>query len=953
MIIQNNKISLSLQNVPAPKDAGVAGSDAKDGSVSAVKADLSKDCAPGRSKESATYTEAQARQLNTEDKDVWEATEMSPSDFINRCMTGEDAKDVADEETPLEQYTSSQVERTLRRVKSQREDQREAVDRQVAKQEEIQAQTEEDAMVHQIESQLASSGLPVVSDNVSLVMDAYGLALESQNISRSGMNFLIGGNYPLTPEQMQKSQYTGSQGPEIPVEGYEQVQEQVDSILQEAGLDVSEDNKKQARWLYEQGLPVTAENIVKMNRIQELTQLDSGTLLARITDQMADGVLPGQADLMVPSREEAAEMAEGLLTTTDEELSKVYVTEADFITAKRQLEEIRLSMTAEAARSMAARGIHLDLAHLSEVVEDLRQQEKEARQMFAEELGMDPGAAAVSQVTDTLGTVKNVLSAPAQWLADSIQTPDEKFGVLGETAAAYKEQYEKAGQIYEAVGTQVRRDLGDSLNKAFGNVNEILEDLGLETTGRNQRAVRILGYNQSEITKESVEQMKEYDDKVNAVLDRMKPQVVARLVKDQVNPLECSLDELQEKINEIYDEVVDQDISFKKYLWKLDHKGNISEEERTSMIGVFRLLDKIEKSDGALTGQVVKEGRELDLASLLSASRSKRARGMDVEISDEQGAVEAASTKGTSISDQILSAYDRSLAGQLKKNLEPDVLLSGENMSWEQALEACEEAAQGEDMSEFYSHQVQQIRQMTEAEQSGLQAFLEEMDMPATLANMAAAREFFSDSIKKYDLWQEEDSQEVLEHFDDPEALEQTYEKIEEKQADSIEKERQSDDITYDRVVTLARMAGNVSFYASVRRSQVYDVPVFTEQGITSCRVTLRSGETEKGSVEIHMQSEVLGTVDATFRVNGKRIKGFVTAQKEEALASCQRLLDKFEKDLEEYGFTMDGESLIRGSRTALHTGEYKREVKNRDLYQVAKCFITNIAGKDETEYEN
>lgn len=46
---------------------------------------------------------------------------------------------------------------------------------------------------------------------------------------------------------------------------------------------------------------------------------------------------------------------------------------------------------------------------------------------------------------------------------------------------------------------------------------------------------------------------------------------------------------------------------------------------------------------------------------------------------------------------------------------------------------------------------------MTEAEQSGLQAFLEEMDMPATLANMAAAREFFSDSIKKYDLWQEEE----------------------------------------------------------------------------------------------------------------------------------------------------------------------------------------------------
>ena len=82
---------------------------------------------------------------------------------------------------------------------------------------------------------------------------------------------------------------------------------------------------------------------------------------------------------------------------------------------------------------------------------------------------------------------------------------------------------------------------------------------------------------------------------------------------------------------------------------------------------------------------------------------------------------------------------------------------------------------------------------------SGLQAFLEEMDMPATLANMAAAREFFSDSIKKYDLWQEEDSEEVLEHFDDPDALDQTYEKLEEKQI--------PEDIDYNKVSNLASEA--------------------------------------------------------------------------------------------------------------------------------------------------
>ena len=52
---------------------------------------------------------------------------------------------------------------------------------------------------------------------------------------------------------------------------------------------------------------------------------------------------------------------------------------------------------------------------------------------------------------------------------------------------------EKAGVQYETLMTAPRTDMGDSIQKAFRNVDDILNDLGVEATEENRRAVRILG----------------------------------------------------------------------------------------------------------------------------------------------------------------------------------------------------------------------------------------------------------------------------------------------------------------------------------------------------------------------------------------------------------------------------------------------------------------------------
>lgn len=981
MIIHNDKISLALGGTDEWKKNDVPVPYAKEGRISNESLETTMDCAVQQEKgTSVVYTEAELKQSNTYAVESIDDGVMSPADFISRCMTGEDAKALSDEETPLEEYTSSQLERTLSRVKQQRSEKQEAVENQVEKEQEIEKAREDAfgsaienaALISAVQNQLSASNLPATEENVEKAAHAADMALQSQSFTSSAMKFFIGSELPVTPENISGSVYgvsgqtnhdtekntnlTAENGGTTSATAFDTVESQVQDILREAGLADSEKAMDIAKWLYENDLPVTAENVKTMEMLEELKNLPVDKILARITDSMADGVLPEKADLTKLSRGEAEEAVNALLSVDDDTLHKSFASEVDFIRAKRQLEEIRLTMTTEAARAMAAKGIRLDITNLQKIVEELKVQEQQAREALLEETGLPVTAENAEVMSNTIQAAKEVLVAPVELLGETFPTADsETLASMAERGTVLKDQYDKAAQTYEAVGTEVRKDLGDSIKKAFGNVEDILKDLGMENTARNQRAIRILGYNRMELTKENVEEMKAYDAKVTMLMERMKPQVVAKLIEDEINPLELSLDELETAVNERYAEVVDEDISFRKFLWKMDHYGDISKEERQSMIGVYRLLDKIEKSDGAVIGQVIKEGRELSLSALLSATRTKRAQGLDVSVNDEFGGLEQTAANGTSISEQIEAAYSKTLASHLKKSISPEFMRENDDsfmdMSLESLLESCQEFPANDKSASYYEHMAAQLQEAMADTDGQLQKFLEALELPDTIAFRMAAREYMSGQRPGVSsLWTEAESEEIQENFDKPEELDEIYEKLDENHQEKLEKEKESDDITYDGVVSLARMAQGISFYRNLRSRQMYEVPIVTEQGITSCHVTIQSGESKKGSVEIFMESSELGKVQATFRVRDGHVKGFVTAERTESIGECQSILERFEKDLEEMGFTMDSDSLIQGNRTSLHAGDKVNGTKNKDLYLVAKCFITNVARKDDEQ---
>ncbi len=931
MIIQPNKISIDFNDTDYAKGLGVSVQNAKEGNISSTGIEYTRDCTVQKDMEKGiVYNESGVSSIIEETMQNLPEERFDPADFISQSMNGEDAKDIEEEGSILEEYVASSLERAIERVKSQRRDNAKALENQVEKSEEKQEFSEE------MEQR---------------IRQASQMAAEIQGMSEAAAKYFLENDMNFTPTDVKTSNamggirtYIGEKAP------FGEVKQQVEAILEKSGQPVTEEKMQAAQWLYEQDLPVTMEKLESYEMLQELSQLTSEVLDDRIRDDVRDGQVPENADLTKISYEEAKERVNHLVNADEQALATAYPVETERITARRQLEEIRLRMTIDAARTMEKNGIRVELDNLVEIVEELKKMEQEACRTWLVEAGLPDSEENIDIAGRTLQASTDILAAPVAVFGRTIATTEQTIEGLATEGNALRVSMEALAEQYETVGTEVRRDLGDSIKKAFGNVDAILQDLELTPTAANQRAVRILAYNQMALTKESVLSMKEYDAKVTTLAKNLKPEVVTELIRRQENPLEMSVEELSEKVATISDEIQAEDISFRKYLWKLDHSGAITPEERKSMIGIYRLLDKVEKSDGAVIGQVVKEGRELSFASLLSAIRTRKAEGLDQTIDDDFGGLTGTVQNGERISEQISAAFGEHVVSRLQKELSPAVLQSkGESIlteSLEGLLDECVMAPQSQqEEAVYYETLATEIRQMASMSEEMVLTCLRELELPETMVNIQMMKGYLEQGSKAFlGRYSKEDGDRLLEAMDDPEKLEGIFDELDEKHTKELMAQKEAPEVTHTTYKELMQMANSISFYRQMRQYHKYEIPIATERGVTACSVTVVQGaQNEKGTVEIAMDSERYGSLRATYKVNGDTVSGFVTTETADVRVKFQFVLDEFEKDLEMNGLHMEREDFATGRRRSFRFDKETESATNRKLYQVAKLFIQNV----------
>lgn len=352
----------------------------------------------------------------------------------------------------------------------------------------------------------------------------------------------------------------------------------------------------------------------------------------------------------------------------------------EVLRAKRQLEEIRLKMTLEAAGRLESKGIKIDTEDLTRVVDALREQEDQYYSKLLSEADVPVSETDIQTLKQTTQGLEQLKYLPCAVLGTTLQGRSTQTitGLLGE-GSRLQAEYAKAGTAYETLATVPNGEYGDSIKKAFAGADSLLRQIGLDNTEQNRRAVRILGYNQMEITKEAVGQVKTYDLQVTELMQNLHPAVTVRMIKEGINPLSMPINELNHTIDQIKeDQGITSEDKFSTYLRELEKQEGITPEERKAYIGVYRLLYNIDKSDGAALGAVIKSDREVTLGNLLTAVMTNSKGRLEAVINDEFGTLQGISQSRETMAQQLSTFSGMESSQGTAQNNEGQAALSPE-----------------------------------------------------------------------------------------------------------------------------------------------------------------------------------------------------------------------------------------------------------------------------------
>lgn len=828
---------------------------------------------------------------------------------------------------------------------------------------------------------LVASGIELNADNLNMVTKLKNLTfpMKEQDIAKQCVTAMKNGKSPV------KADLTGEQS--IAQEARELL-EKVESISDEAVHEVVESGEK-----------INIRNLSEAQKqIEAQNEENANTKSVGATVNNAKTVAGNE-----------------VYTITDEAPLKE-------VQAKRQLEEIRLMMSEEANRHLLKAGISIDTAELSKLVDALKVAEENIRAaLFQGESAVENEQRALLY-EETLAKTSELADMPAAILG-KLASGSKGYTLLriheegkalqkeldsqheGSSQNPNQNRQERASAAYETLMTAPRKDLGDKISKAFRNVDDILNDMKLETSEANRRAVRILGYNSMEISEENINAVKEADSKVTGVISKMTPATTLQMIREQKNPLEMTMDELEEYLNEKGMEPSEDAEKYAKFLQRLDRSNGIREDEREAYIGIYRMFRQIEKSDGAVIGSIVATGAEMNFKNMLSAVRTASDKNMDVRVDDGFGALENLITKGKAIDSQINAGYqgntgndteqDRELekyyarlSGEINQELSDRTDLSklkdtdiSEKTTIEEFADNIKMTRLSENdpmLAEEKAENFKSFRQsMQEVEQVDEQIIESLIDYGQTISvdNIQAASMLLFDrgSLFKQIIGKNHTGDEVhdasdepddskdavlekadsfVEHLQDAKQAKVSYQEMISEANKAVERMIYEKDTSHIDVKAAQALYKGLSLAGNLAREENYEVPMNIDGEITSVNLKIYHNVSQTGKVAVTLDTEALGRVAAEFDVTGNRISGMVVYEN----TAAKETLEQLEKQVSE---TLSAEGDRQVTVSLVHTksvdlGRFGQDrstdgvddtVSTATLYQTAKAFLTALKG--------
>ena len=787
--------------------------------------------------------------------------------------------------------------------------------------------------------QLVNSGMAVTRENMDKLSSAVNFAKEVvSNINEPTISRMVEADLPETISNIYRMEHMESYS-EVRVnaeaeETWGKVSDQAVNLLENKGVTADSESLEAAKWLFTKGMEITPASVAKYLSLSELKkEARSEKGFYNLASKIANGLSEGKAtpDVIVGN---ANNRQAGYVVNYFRRTTEITITE---VTKRRSLEEIRLKLTEESAVNMLNKGIKIDVTDLKGLVDNLRKEEESYFKGLLDGAktldNSDAKAGKLGNTANQIELLRSVVSIRSYAITREYSS-DYKIGAVSETFRQETRitlaSYHEAGIAYEKGATEIRSDLGDNIRKAFGGIDELLKDNGLELSDANRKAVRLLAYNKAEVTVESVTKMKSASVLTETALKELKPATVASLIKSGTNPLDMDMEELLKAAKEINEKVIPSDEKYSRYLYNLERSGEVSETEREAYIGIYRLLNQIEKGDDAAVGSVSLTNQSLTLRNMLSAVRTRRLGGFNEKVDDNFGELTNILGGADKIDNQIDRAYAKLLAGELKESL-------------------------SEVGEEYYKEKEAEIARVIQT--ADVEKLIDEgaeLTFSNVLAqsDIAKGRKSLLGVVREMTRGEKREvndlAEKFIDEFDGDRFAAENEKKITDALSKKVTKMMESSEMRYDSLKGLMAVKKTITLSVKREETKTYDIPfIYDEDKLADLSLTVRKGrsEVDKGKVGIILTTEN-ETVASEFRIVSERIMGYFKTESRESLDNLKTNEDVLKSALADLDMEIGEISYHLGGSSSQITNSddiYSDNVKTADIYRTAKVVATHL----------
>ncbi|MCQ2506475.1 MAG: DUF6240 domain-containing protein [Lachnospiraceae bacterium] len=878
-----------------------------------------------------------------------------------------------------------------------------------------------DPRAERIAKRLESADIPVTLELVKSIfetMESFG-ASKAFALTDSEAQYLVTNKLSATVENITLARSNAKlldARPEKPLtnETWKQLEPSVTKLLFHAGIKNDKAMMETAKTFIRRDIPLTTDNCVYFAGLKKL-KLNEDEILDKIIDAVSIGKQPKDAifttlsksgvkslvnqvhtlnndDVLFASNKAVSDDGEYYsknieLSLTDLINAKAHIQSGDLgaefkrniqslnrqgeaealnIRTRRQLEEVKARLTFDAGFRLSKQGISVDTEKLTTLVSSLKELEDGMYSSFFKGAGVELSRSSLELLQETTKKVDELKNAPILLVPE---TKDEykdisleELHLKGkelEAIAAEKTNpvYRKFYETYEGVMTTPSHEFGENKKKAFNNIDSLLRTVGAEVTEENARAARMLSYSNKEINQKSIDEIKEYDEKLTYVLENLHPQVTVRMIRDGINPLSETIDDLREKIDAIKEEEgISADEKFSNFLVNLEKNSKISDKERTAYIGIYRALHQIKDNDEIAMGNLMMKNQTMTLANLQKAVKNGLAPRFDTKVDDKFG--ESLLSQSKREKEENARRVDR-MSNGLSENM-TDILKKIGDKADNKNKEPFETVDMEKPQAEEIKQKTEEIRQLA-SEADNPSKFLSDYKIISTVENIGAANALLHGDMSNYKelkrILNEKKNEELPNLFESLNSKEEMQNAVDEFADKTLELKKQmyaSSETDSLDIKALKSIDVGIRFMRRLSKREYYQIPIDTGDDILQMNVTVISGGAEKGKVNLTYDSANLGKVTAKVKAGETGIKCLITSDSREGKTTLEeRQLNLFAAfneasvKCEAVYYSTDergGDTYVFEQDSASEQGSL---ASNNDLYKIAKTLLLHLKEAD------